>query len=256
MMELQNKQQSVESIKEKLTPEYLASATRAILERDRDEVDNIVKAHQELYDKTNWLSEPPAFIIGYETLKQRIGTLKDEALKAINDRLGELVKEEETAKTLAKNTPKNGSEGADQGGEQRGEEKKSNTDPPKNGEPKPETPATREFEKTVAKILTEFAELKKDIKHIREEAVAKESLANQKLQGLETKISRQIREAGTIPTTRDESEFKVKPAKIETPAQKVARVLEELRGKLEKAEKTKKKLISHLKTCFPPPNKN
>lgn len=259
MMELQNKQEAVESIKNKLTPEYLASATRAILEKDRDEVDNIVKAHHELYDKTNWLSEPAAFIIGYETLKQRIGTLKDEALKAINDRLGELAKEQ-TVNPPAKNTPKDGSEeanqgGSDQGGAQQGEGKDSPPDPPKS-----DTPATKDFDVAVAKILAQFEELKTDIKRIREEAVAKESLANQKLQGLETKISRQIREAGNIPTSRDEGEFKVEPTKIapaktepaktETPAEQVTRVLEELKGKLEKAEAIKTKELTFA-SLFP-----
>lgn len=48
--------------------------------------------------------------------------------------------------------------------------------------------------------------LKDDIKHIREEAVMKESLAKKKIGELDAKMNRHIREA-VPPTTGDESEF-------------------------------------------------
>lgn len=268
MMELQNKQQAVELIKEKLTPEYLASATRAILEQDRDEVDNIVRAHHELYDQTNWSAEPAAFTIGYQTLKERIGTLKDEALKTINDQLGKLEIKEAAAKASqgapsgkdsevkgkASDAPKNGSGGgaeqggAEQGGTERGEQKESLPNPPENppetpsnGEQKAESPATKDFDIAVAKILNQFEELKADIKKIREEAVLKESLANQKIQGLETKLTRQIREAEPGTTTRDEGEFQIpkKTPVAETYKEKIARLLKELKDIIGKATKTK-----------------
>lgn len=63
-------------------------------------------------------------------------------------------------------------------------------------------------------MLQEFQTIRADLTSIRTEAVAREALANQKLDKLEKKLDRPIRSTGpenggskTIPTTRDDSEF-------------------------------------------------
>lgn len=90
----------------------------------------------------------------------------------------------------------------------------------------------------------DFAALRENIKHVREEAVAKETLANQKIQELEMKLTRDIREA--VPTTtRDEGEFtpsqtKSRPTKTKT--EKVAHLLEEVKTKVESGTRFKARL--------------
>lgn len=112
------------------------------LEHKRDEVDRVVKEHHAIYDKTDWTTQPTAFILGYQGL----------------------------------------------------------------------------LWPSVEKILKEIEQVKTDLKHVREEAVMKESLANKKIGDLDAKMSRHIREA--VPTTtRDVVEFnpsKTAPRPAET----------------------------------------
>lgn len=271
MSYLQAKREAVEAIGNKLTPEYLDSASKTNLENDKDEIDNIVKSHHDMFDATDWAKEPAAFTIGYETLKERIGTLKDSALRKINDQLNKL----ESNKPPRVKTPTNQG-GTTVPGEAQGEGQGSKTNqdgktvPETKNQPakgtatmqggssegtpgtvsngnKPPVSGDKEMIKTLEKILGEFEILKQDIKHVREEAVAKEVLANEKIQGLETKLTRQIREAdpqSTGSTTRDESEFTAPPKKQteESYQDKIRRQLNELKNIVEKARKAKNDL--------------
>lgn len=248
MSYLQAKREAVESIGEKLTPEYLNKASKLDLEKDRDEVDKIVKSHHEMYDSTDWASEPPALIIGYETLKERIGTLRDGALRKINDQINKLEVKAAPTQDGSKSNQNNGAQGGRNvpgsesnanNGAQQGSgvaAKENHSVPATEGK----SNATTELDNTVAKLLKELGDLKDDIKRVREEAVAKESLANQKIQGLETKLTRGIREA--VPTTsRDEAEFTPQKS-TETESQKIARLLEEIKKKVESGTKFRAKL--------------
>lgn len=88
--QLAQKLQGIEAIKGKLTPAYLETATKADLQKDIDEVDHLIKDHHELYDATDWVSKPAIEKIGYETRKDQIGTVRDQALKILNDQMAKL----------------------------------------------------------------------------------------------------------------------------------------------------------------------
>lgn len=129
MDELQKMQETVERVRNQLTPEFLAGATKAQLEEQRDEIDNIVKSHHELYDNTNWSLEAPAFILGHESLKDHIGEQRN-ALILINDQINKLERSNVQGGSQNGGGQNNGQSGGHkdgQGGQGEGEKK---TDPP------------------------------------------------------------------------------------------------------------------------------
>lgn len=117
-----------------------------------------------------------------------------------------------------------------------------------------------DFTQAVQQIMSEFEKLKGDIRRLREEAVSKEVLANQKIQGLERKIlERPIRETapddnrGTIPTSRDEGEFQdaldqPQAGTSENPQDKIVRQLRELKATTTRAGLAKESLTFKLLT--------
>lgn len=109
---------------------------------------------------------------------------------------------------------------------------------PKGGEAEAESAATTKLDDAVTRLLKELGEIREDIKRVREEAILKETLANRKLEGIETKFSRQIREA-TIPTTRDADEFTGSNKPPETASAKIVRLLGELKAKIESGKRFK-----------------
>lgn len=90
------KKTDIEKIREKLTPSYLETATKTDLQKDIDEVDNLVKVHHQIYDETDWASKPPVEIIGYLNRKDLIGTERDQTLKILNDQIAKLDTKPET----------------------------------------------------------------------------------------------------------------------------------------------------------------
>lgn len=251
MDQLTRKLEAVEAIRAKLTEEYLQHATKPVLQGDIDEVDNLVKNHHEIYDRTNWAEQPKAETIGYENRKNRIATLRDETLKILNDQIGKIIlgpQQKDQSKILeelttireqiesqkgqltaeyfaqtdadtkavkkseiktvfetyqAKSATIDEASLTNQQREKlltereqistlRNEIEEIFTNPPKIKEKKPQL-EYEDLTRALERIMGEFDIIKRDIANVRTEIVAKEALANQKIQGIEKKfLERQV----------------------------------------------------------------
>lgn len=89
---LAGKLAEVKTIRSKLIPTYLNTATKIDLQKDINDINNLVKVHHEIYDHTNWESKPLIEKIGYESRKSEIATERDETLKILNNQMAKLDK--------------------------------------------------------------------------------------------------------------------------------------------------------------------